>query len=430
MHTRTQNGAARRRSRASRLAAACIVIIAMVAGSGAAPAMGSARGDKLLRKANKISRQLTRRHLPHGTVFDPQFASPESDEIVGYIHAADAAIWTGHFIAAEAHNFAVTRAPRARKNVRKALEAIRLLVLVSGNDVLARAAVPVGSRWESAILSNNPDHIYYSTVEGVDYVWVGNTSRDQYSGVFFGLGFVWEFMRDDPVIRGLVVDIADRLLGYLINNAWTVEMPDGALSTTFIQRPDQQLAFLQTGRQIKPERFDSAYRSVRSAYGKLVKLPISAEATDPHGSYFKFNLDHINLVHLLRHEEPGEFLPFYQDAWETLRGVTREHGNPHFDMLARVVEGPDPDRDRAIKRMLKDWLKRPRRIGYEDRSDEYAACGDNQACDALPTLARPPTDFLWQRSPFLLSGGLGGDVEGSGIDYLLPFWMARYFGIA
>jgi hypothetical protein len=42
---------------------------------------------------------------------------------------------------------------------------------------------------------------------------------------------------------------------------------------------------------------------------------------------------------------------------------------------------------------------------------------------------RVATDFLWQRSPFQLSGGGNGYIESSGLDYLLPYWMARYYGI-
>jgi hypothetical protein len=41
---------------------------------------------------------------------------------------------------------------------------------------------------------------------------------------------------------------------------------------------------------------------------------------------------------------------------------------------------------------------------------------------------RPTTDFLWQRNPFLLVGGGAGTIENAGIDYILPYWMARYYG--
>jgi uncharacterized protein (TIGR03437 family) len=42
---------------------------------------------------------------------------------------------------------------------------------------------------------------------------------------------------------------------------------------------------------------------------------------------------------------------------------------------------------------------------------------------------RPPTDFLWQRSPFQLAVGGAGIIESAGIDYILPYWMARYYGL-
>ncbi len=431
MHTKAQSQPPRASLGVKSIAALVLFGLAILSPAGAwsGPAR-EARGDKLERKAKRIGRELKRRHLPHGTIFDPVFATPDSNEIVDYQHAGDAAIWTGHYVAAESFHYAATGSKKARANVRRALTALLLLVEVTGNDVLARAAVPVGSRWESALLVNlTRSHIFSGAVDGTEYYWAGNTSRDQYSGVFFGLGFAWELIPDDGGIRALIVEIADRLLGYLINHAWTPEMPDGTLSTTFMGRPDQQLAFLQIGRMVKPERFEKPYQEVRAAYGKLVKLPIELETTDPHGSYFKFNLDHINLVHLLRLEEDSEYRPTYRAAFDKLRDALATHDNAHFNMIERVINGANAARDRHTKGMLKEWLRRPRRIGYADLSDSREACGEGRACGVIPIIERVPTDFLWQRSPFQLAGGEGGDIEGAGIDYLLPYWMARYFGI-
>jgi uncharacterized protein (TIGR03437 family) len=37
---------------------------------------------------------------------------------------------------------------------------------------------------------------------------------------------------------------------------------------------------------------------------------------------------------------------------------------------------------------------------------------------------------VWQRSPFQLSvSGGAGIIETAGIDYILPYWMARYYGL-
>ena len=53
----------------------------------------------------------------------------------------------------------------------------------------------------------------------------------------------------------------------------------------------------------------------------------------------------------------------------------------------------------------------------------------SRACEPIPVPQRITTDFLWQRSPFQLAGGGYSDIEGAGIDYTLPYWMARYYGV-
>ena len=64
-------------------------------------------------------------------------------------------------------------------------------------------------------------------------MWIGNTSRDQYAGVFFGLGAAYDLI-DDPSLRSSVSALATRLLTRLIGWGWNVVMPDGSSSTTFL----------------------------------------------------------------------------------------------------------------------------------------------------------------------------------------------------
>lgn len=64
-----------------------------------------------------------------------------------------------------------------------------------------------------------------------------------------------------------------------------------------------------------------------------------------------------------------------------------------------------------------------------DLRSEYAACGQlDRACAVISVAERPNTDFLWQRSPRLLYGGGAGTIETAGIDYILPYWLARLNG--
>jgi hypothetical protein len=115
------------------------------------------------------------------------------------------------------------------------------------------------------------------------------------------------------------------MLHYLLDNGWNVRMPDGRISTTFLQRSDQQLALLQIGRHVNPTDFELEYVKHRATHASAVILPIAVECQDTHGSYFKFNLDHINLYNLIRLEEPGVPRTEYMNAFATLRGCTGTH---------------------------------------------------------------------------------------------------------
>jgi hypothetical protein len=131
-----------------------------------------------------IDATIQSRHVPFGGILDPIFASPTSDDIVGYTRCADSAIWTGHYLAAESYRYSVTNDPAALANAQSALAYLKTLVDVTGTDVLARCIVPINSNYAAGITSEESANGIHSS--GANY-WIGNTSRDEYLGVFFGL---------------------------------------------------------------------------------------------------------------------------------------------------------------------------------------------------------------------------------------------------
>ncbi len=365
--------------------------------------------------------------MPHGTLMDPIFATPESEQIVSYTHAADSAIWTGHYLAAEAFRYRVTGSPVALDNIQAALAGIRSLVEITGGGLLARAVFPPDSPYAEAIKKEEGSHgVFQAFLRGKPCLWLGGTSRDQYSGIFFGLGVALEHV---PDVRNDVVDLIDRLAGHLVDHAWVVRMPD-KISTVFLQRPDQQLAFLQIARKANSGRFNGSYSAMRFALAASVIIPISYELLDDHHHYFKFNLNSINLYSLIHLESDRSFFKkLYLRAYDVQRRTLDDHGNAHFNMIDRAIKGPTGSRDSQTAELLKAWLTRPRRDPFVDRRGRFAACGDDRACEAIPVELRPTTDFLWQRSPFLLYGGGAGQIEGAGIDFILPYWMARFYNV-
>jgi hypothetical protein len=404
-----------------------LIALSLVAG------MRTAHASEL--DALGISTNIQQVHMPYGTILDPVFASgdpasPDYTKIVSYTRAGDSAIWTGHYLAAEAFRYQVTRAPEALANARRALEGIRSLLDVTGTDVLARCLVPADSEYATAIQQEEGGHgIYYTTFADRTYFWIGNTSRDQYSGVMFGLSVAYDLI-DQPDVRDFIRHDVTRILNYLLRNRWNVVMPDGRISTTFLIRPDQVLSFLQVGRRIDPARFGLIYALYRSVYAPWVILPILYDNVDDHEHYFKFNLNYINLFNLIRLEETiSPFRAVYLNAYGELRRRTETHGNAHFNMVDRELSGGEGARDAETLALLDSWLQRSRRDYLVDLRATYPACGANRACSPIPVDERPNTDFLWQRTPFQLLGGAFGTIETAAIDYILPYWMARFYGL-
>ncbi|MBS1859437.1 MAG: hypothetical protein JST11_28945 [Acidobacteria bacterium] len=396
-------------------------------GIGILLAMGAAGLTAAEPDALAIDNTLRLRHLPYDTVLDPVLDANRA--VVSYTRCGDSATWTGHYLAAEAFRYAVTGSPHALAGVRRALAGLTLLTDVTGQDLLARCAIPADAPWFADITGEEKANgVYQATLNGRPWVWIGNTSRDQYSGVFFGLGAAYDLV-GDPAIRAQISALATRLLDHLMAYAWNVVMPDAGISTTFLIRPDQQLTLLQIGKRLNPARYATEYSRLAATLAVGVPVPLIVDAVDDRSSYFKFNLDFIDLFNLIRLEPAGIDRIIYEGAFAAVRSTTDNHLNPHFNMIDRALHGPNPARDAETRADLDAWLQRPRMDVFIDWRGKVKACSADQACDPLPVAARPPADFLWQSSPFLLYGGQKGNIESAGIDYLLPYWMARYYGV-
>ena len=201
-------------------------------------------------------------------------------------------------------------------------------------------------------------------------------------------------------------------------------LPNGSPVDTFLVRPEELLMTLQIAAHVNPGQFSAAYQSQSAALGATLAIPAIIDISS-NSSYFKFNLDYMSFYNLIRLEANPN--PFYKTAYATVRGYTAPHQNAFFDLIDRALNGPNLARDSEALILLQEWLARPKRDNYVNLSGTVPVCG-SEACRAVPVPLRPPTDFLWQRDPYQLMGGGAGTIESAGIDYILPYWMARYYG--
>ena len=383
------------------------------------------------REALAFDANIRARHMPYSTVIDPWLAEPGSDVVEGYTRCGDSAIFTGLFLGSQAYRYAVTHDPEARANVMEALNGIRKLVDVTGTDVLARCAAPVDSPYLDWISSEEyANSIRAGAVDGIPYMWVGNTSRDQYLGVFFGLTAAWNLIPETEV-QGWVSMLATRMLNRLRDDGWLVRMPEGEIATSFLGRVDHQLALLKLGRRCNPDRFEGAYKTLANLTAYSVPVPIAVEVQEPHDSYYKFCLDHLAFYNLLTSGDNWWIRHGYTNGFDILRKTTDDHLNPFFDLIDTAINGHDDARDERTRAALGAYLLRPRENTYVDLSGRYPPCDGriDRTCQVIPVEDRVPADFLWQRSPFQLQGGVYPNIENSGLDYSLPYWMARFHNV-
>ena len=291
-----------------------------------------------------IDANIEARHMPYGGIMDPILSLPDLTHVVDYTRCGDSAIWTGHYLAAEAFRYSVTGAADALSNINNAISTIDNLINVTGGNVLARCALPADSPYAASISSQeSANGIHNGNSFGAPWIWVGNTSRDQYVGVFFGLLVTYD-MVSDQTVRNWCSYLVTRLLQNLLDNLWNVVMPDGSISTTFLVRPDQQLALLLIGKHVNGGAFETTYSSESNAISPTVPVPIGVDCTDQTSSYFKFNLDYLTF-YTLKRLGSGYSSFWYGLAYDELHATTASHQNAHFNMIDRAINGPNTNRD-------------------------------------------------------------------------------------
>ena len=358
-----------------------------------------------------ISAGIQARHMPFGTILDPMYASPTSNQIAGYTRCGDSALWTGAYLAAEAFRYKVTQSADAFNNVKTALAGLKGLADVTGDNRLARCMVLANSQYAAGIESEEAANTIHQNGQ---WIWIDNTSRDQVVGAFFGLGVAYDVV-DDAGVKSDIADLTTRLIGFIAQHQWS---PNDDVSNTFVVRPEEAQMLLQVARHVNP--------SISIGNPFLVLSVDTGAQVDvrSNSSYFKFNLDYMSFYNLVRLQNNND----NQAAYRIVRDYTASHQNAFFDIVDAALAGANSSRDAEMRSLLDQWLQRPKRETYVDLSKTVAVCG-SEACQPIPVPLRPTLEFLWQIDPFQLAGGGDGTVEGSGIDYILPYWMGRYYGV-
>lgn len=309
-----------------------------------------------------------------------------------------------------------------------------------------------------------------------DYVCEASTTRDAYAGTLFGLLTAFDLVGpDDPAVRDLIRDDVLAISDFLLTHGWSYAHPHGDVSTSdlydnfvtpiMVISPSYRLAVSQAARHVATVAGPADARAKWEAVWAEELATQSAsdvvanEVNDPSptAGYFGWNLAHLVGFSLVRLAQgPVEQRLLRQDFGIVDR-QTHDDVNAFFEAVTFTMTGEPGRRDAAVTH-LRQWRDYRARTDHGGTTDNSSRCGHDLRCvpedeydvvtttpageqrvtvpgssarqravDPLPVGDRPPTDFLWQRSPFTsLDGSTSAAHEEPGIDYLLPYWMLRW----
>lgn len=309
--------------------------------------------------------------------------------------------------------------------------------------------------------------------DGHDYWCNGSPSRDTYAGTIFGLITAFDLVGpDDAALRKLIARNVLTMADFLLKWAWTYPRPwghiavehdfDNFISPLFVYEPLARLNMTVAARHVA-QRAGTLVDQLKwnlvglqefLVPGLLTSLTKEIDSAAPHDDYYKWNLDSLNLFNLLRLTSGAE----RQLAAQVMAVEHRTIGddvNAWFEALRAASTGEAARREMAKTHLLQ-WpayraatisgapVRNSDRCGTtltcvpEDRVDvsldggatrqtfRQGSSGTRRSLFPIPVAQRPPSDFLWQRSPTRLDGGQSARHRPPGIDYLAPYWLLRW----
>lgn len=381
------------------------------------------------------------------------FASPDSEEVVKYEDLGDSTFWTGQYVASQVHRYQVTGSEEARTNAARAVGALHAYMRITGRSgFIGRFAGPVDSAPLWAYAGPCDSENCHVVTEGpyAGNFWLGDTSRDQYTGWFYGMSLYHDLMPDDglkPMIREDVKLVVDRLS----EDQWVIKDVDGLPTGPGpIPVPVMTLMYLATAREMLGPPYDELYEAMAELLEPIEKI---SAITRPNTffQYFGISLSYLAMYNLVRLEDdPGRMAIHVETMDDMLYPPVADTHQAFFDLLWMIVTGERPaDLMADVKQSLLEFPQAPKRKVHPEHppkpilpfsliaNDFFDAIGfgdivpniSPRSIEPYPMRQRCVTGDYWQSSPWALECGPDNpSFEFAGEDYLQAYWLGRYHG--
>lgn len=398
----------------------------------------------LEQKARLFDERIEARHVRHGMVADSYFRVPGDPSSNVTTDNDNDGLWTAMYLGAQAHRYAVTRDPDARRKAERSMRVLIRLEEITGNPgfparsfVSADEPRPQGGEW-------------HPTPDG-KWLWKGDTSSDELVGHYYGYALYHDLVANEAEkqdIRRVVARITDHLIRHDYDLTDLDGKPTrwGEYSERFFKteegkyeaplRSIQLLAFLKTAHHITGDaKYDAAYRD-RIQKGYAAHMRLYRRWTG--GGEVNFSDDELAYLSydpLLRYEKESMLRRIYLNGLRFTFKQVRPDMNPLWNYITvasggrRMWSSIREDARRTLERIPTDMIEwgvtNSHRIDVKFRQDQDRF-SQPQLVEALAPDERPVEK--WNSNPYIPDHRGSGRHEDDGAFFLLPYWMGRYHG--
>ena len=311
--------------------------------------------------------------------------------------------------------------------------------------------------------------------EFAGWCFLDNVSQDEYAGHMLALAAVWRFV-DDEAVRELVVEMMSQVGSHLVDNDLTFIDWDGRATehgilhaTSLVDSPGflaaQVLAWVNLAAKVTGrEDLDEFYRECLLQENDMGRcLPHGLERGEPyHTTYLpqmalyigvdacqsnfnRLSMVMANLWVLLEYEDDWERRGIVQDVLrnnvmydESLRSISIQR-NTWFNFIYASAQDLNDDNREEVAQLVEDGICSlrqfpERKVQFESTLEDYerycaARLGEDATETPIAVADRCASTFLWWGSPFSIRPCGANDANVIGpADYLLAYWMGRYYG--
>ncbi len=398
----------------------------------------------LEKKAAHYDEITRKRHWRHGLVSDSRLREPNNLES-SFTHDNDNdGLWTSIYLAAQCYRYAVTKDADALQQAKACFAAMERLETINGRPgFISRSylgpeeTVPKKGEWHPSPVEQG-------------WYWKADTSSDEYAGHAFVYPLYYDLI-DDDAERAKAKDLMARILDHIIAHDYTLTDLDGKPTRWGVWTPEklnetqswayerglnslQIISALTCGYHMTGNpKYLEHKRKLIVEYGYADNILNQKMTYPPEENHSDDELAFLPYYGLLKYETDPALKEIWKKSIHRSWEAQRQEKASLWEFIYGSAENDDFNLPGAVE-TLRNWPLDLRTWGVDvlGRTDTTTdqvpdRFGRPQVLEILPVDERPVAK--WNSNPY--SGGStqwDAHEEEDGGAFLLPYWMARYYG--